>query len=178
MDSKVSKRPTLCHLVTFSDFNIYFQLNVGDSIIYSHFSINYMAVVSPHTLNDSELLLWNKLVQLGANENTASVLICLHHHGAASSKDLQCQCNIRQPDVSTAISELREMNLVHFSSRSESSRGRPAHVYRLRMNLEQSIQPFVNRAKKRANDILSNVESIRALVGKVETTQDQTSMAV
>ena len=132
-----------------------------------------MAVGSPHTLNESELLLWEKLVQLGANENTASVLICLHHHGAASSKDLQCHCNIRQPDVSMAISELREMNLVHFSSRPESSRGRPAHVYRLRMTLEQSIQPFVNRAKRRANEILNDVEAIRTLVGQVEITQDQ-----
>ena len=132
-----------------------------------------MATGSPHTLNESEFLLWEKLVQLGANENTASVLICLHHHGAASSKDLQCHCNIRQPDVSMAISELREMNLVHFSSRSESSRGRPAHVYRLRMTLEQSIQPFVNRAKKRANEILNDVKAIRTLVGQVETTQDQ-----
>ena len=132
-----------------------------------------MAVGSPHTLNESELLLWEKLVQLGANENTASVLICLHHHGAASSKDLQCHCNIRQPDVSMAISELREMNLVHFSSRSEPSRGRPAHVYRLRMTLKQSIQPFVNRAKKRANEILNDVEAIRALVSQVEITQDQ-----
>ena len=132
-----------------------------------------MAVGSPHTLNESEFLLWEKLVQLGANENTASVLICLHHHGAASSKDLQCHCNIRQPDVSMAISELREMNLVHFSSRSESSRGRPAHVYRLRMTLEQSIQPFVNRAKKRANEILNDVEAICTLVGQVEITQDQ-----
>ena len=132
-----------------------------------------MAVGSPHTLNGSELLLWEKLVQLGANENTASVLICLYHHGAASSKDLQCHCNIRQPDVSLAISELRDMNLVHFSSRSESSRGRPAHIYRLRMSLEQSIKPFVNRAKKRANEILNDVESIRELVGQVETTQHQ-----
>ena len=137
-----------------------------------------MAVGSPHTLKESEFLLWEKLVQLGANENTASVLICLHHHGAASSKDLQCHCNIRQPDVSMAISELREMNLVHFSSRSESSRGRPAHVYRLRMTLEQSIQPFVSRAKKRANEILNEVEAIRTLVGQVETTQDQAFTAV
>ena len=136
-----------------------------------------MAVGSPHTLNDYEFSLWEKLVQLGANENTASVLICLHHHGSASSKDLQCHCNIRQPDVSTAISELREMNLVHFSSRSESSRGRPAHVYRLRMSLEQSIQPFVNHAKKRANEILKDVETIRELVGQVETTQNQATAA-
>ena len=127
-----------------------------------------MAPESPLTLSSSEFSLWQKLIQLGANENTASVLICLHHHGAASSKDLQCHCNIRQPDVSLAISELRDMNLVHFSSRTESSRGRPAHIYRLRMSLEQSIQPFVNQARKRAKEILNDVDTIGELVSKVE----------
>jgi len=113
----------------------------------------------------------DKLVELGANENTASVLLCLHHHGALTSKDLQCHCNIRQPDVSMAMSELREMNLVHFSPKSETSRGRPAHIYRLRMSLEQSIQPFVNRARKRAKEILNEVEAINDLVSKLEPNQ-------
>ena len=62
-----------------------------------------------------ELSLRRKLIELGANENTASVLLCLHHHGASTSKDLQNHCHIRQPDVSMAISELRGMNLVHFA---------------------------------------------------------------
>ena len=122
-------------------------------------------------MSSEQRTLRDKLVELGANENTASVLLCLHHHGASTSKDLQCHCNIRQPDVSMAISELREMNLVHFSPKSETSRGRPAHIYRLRMSLEQSIQPFVNRARKRAKEILNEVEAINDLVSKVEPNQ-------
>ena len=123
--------------------------------------------MSTHMSNEQRSLR-NKLIQLGANENTASVLLCLHHHGASTSKDLQCHCNIRQPDVSMAIAELREMNLVHFSPRTEATRGRPAHIYRLRNNLEQSIQPFVNLAKKRAKEILNDVDAIGDLVSKVE----------
>jgi predicted transcriptional regulator len=119
----------------------------------------------------------DKLIQLGANETTASVLLCLHHHGASTSKELQDHCNIRQPDVSMAISELREMNLVHFSPKSEASRGRPAHIYRLRMSLEQSIQPFVNRARKRAKAILSEIDEINKLVAEFEKDQTQASMA-
>ena len=144
------------------------QLNVGDCIIYPHVCINLMASGLEHAMSDEQRSLCQKLIDLGANENTASVLLCLHHHGAATSKDLQCHCNIRQPDVSMAISELREMNLVHYSPRSEPSRGRPAHIYRLRMSLEQSIQPFVNRAKKRAKEILNEVDEIHNLVSKVE----------
>ena len=71
-----------------------------------------------------------------------------------------------------AITELREMNLVHFSPRSEASRGRPAHIYRLRMSLEQSIQPFVNQAKKRAKEILNDVDAIRELVSEIDPQQN------
>ncbi|OUV38521.1 MAG: hypothetical protein CMA18_004775 [Methanobacteriota archaeon] len=125
-----------------------------------------------------ELSLRRKLIELGANENTASVLLCLHHHGASTSKDLQNHCHIRQPDVSMAISELRGMNLVHFAPKSESSRGRPAHIYRLRMSLEQSIQPFVNLAKKRAKEIADDIESVRELVSSLEPKQKNAFTAV
>lgn len=127
--------------------------------------------VSNHMSNELRVLR-NKLIQLGANENTASVLLCLHHHGASTSKNLQFHCNIRQPDVSMAIAELRDMNLVHFSPKTEASRGRPAHIYRLRNNLEQSIQPFVNQARKRAKEILTDLEFINELVSKVEPQQN------
>ena len=125
--------------------------------------------MSAEAKDGTQLSLRQKLIQLGANENTASVLLCLHHHGAASSKDLQNHCRIRQPDVSMAISELREMNLVHFSPKSESSRGRPAHIYRLRMSLEQSIQPFINLAKKRAKQIMDDIEAVQELVTDLES---------
>lgn len=128
-------------------------------------------------MSNQQRSLRDKLIQLGANETTASVLLCLHHHGASTSKELQDHCNIRQPDVSMAISELREMNLVHFSPKSEASRGRPAHIYRLRMSLEQSIQPFVNRARKRAKAILSEIDEINKLVAEFEKDQTQASMA-
>lgn len=64
------------------------------------------------------------------------------------------------------------MNLVHFSPKTEASRGRPAHIYRLRNNLEQSIQPFVNQARKRAKEILTDLEFINELVSKVEPQQN------
>ena len=70
-----------------------------------------------------------------------------------------------------SISELREMNLVHFSPKSESTRGRPAHIYRLRMSLDQSIQPFVNLAKKRAKEILDDIETVKELVIDLESKQ-------
>lgn len=127
-----------------------------------------MQAEGQRSVRENQQSLREKIIQLGANENTASVLLCLHYHGASTSKGIQDYCNIRQPDVSMAITELREMNLVHFSPKNEASRGRPAHVYRLRMNLEQSVQPFVNLAKRRAKEIMDDIEVVNELVSSLD----------
>lgn len=119
-------------------------------------------------LHDS---LCKQLIQLGIQTHTASVLTCLHYHGASTSRDLQTQCNLRQPDVSIAINELREMNLIIHSAINQTNRGRPAHMYRLRYKLEQSLQPFMRIAQVRAQDILCGIDTINQIVGSISDEQ-------
>ena len=119
-------------------------------------------------LHDS---LCKQLIQLGIQTHTASVLTCLHYHGASTSRDLQTQCNLRQPDVSIAINELREMNLIIHSAINQTNRGRPAHMYRLRYKLEQSLQPFMRIAQVRAQDILCGIDTINQIVGFISDEQ-------
>ena len=124
-------------------------------------------------LHDS---LCKQLIQLGIQTHTASVLTCLHYHGASTSRDLQTQCNLRQPDVSIAINELREMNLIIHSPINQSNRGRPAHMYRLRHTLEQSLQPFIRLAQVRAQEILSGIDSIQNIVKSISDEQTSEPM--
>jgi hypothetical protein len=46
------------------------------------------------------------------------------------------------------------------------------------MSLEQSIQPFVNLAKKRAKEIVDDIESVRELVSSLEPKQKNAFTAV
>ena len=119
-------------------------------------------------LHDS---LCEQLIQLGLQTHTASVLTCLHFHGASTSRDLQTQCDLRQPDVSIAINELREMNLIIHSPINQTNRGRPAHMYRLRHNLEQSLQPFIRLAQIRAQKILSGIDAVQKIVTSISNEQ-------
>ena len=119
-------------------------------------------------LHDS---LCKQLIQLGIQTHTARVLTCLHYHGASTSRDLQTKCNLRQPDVSIAINELREMNLIIHSAVHQTNRGRPAHMYRLRYKLEQSLQPFVRIAQVRAQNILCGIDSINQIVTSISDDQ-------
>ena len=119
-------------------------------------------------LHDS---LCKQLIELGIQTHTASVLTCLHFHGASTSRELQTQCDLRQPDVSIAINELREMNLIIHSAINQSNRGRPAHMYRLRHTLEQSLQPFIRIAQVRAQEIISGIDSIQNIVTSISNEQ-------
>ena len=120
--------------------------------------------------------LCQQLVQLGIQPHTARVLTCLHYHGASTSRDLQTKCNLRQPDVSIAINELREMNLILHSAITQTNRGRPAHMYRLRYKLEQSLQPFIRMTQIRAQDILCGIDAINDIVGSISDDQSTEPM--
>jgi len=129
-----------------------------------HITINKPSQILHNTLCE-------QLIQLGIQAHTARVLTCLHYHGASTSRDLQTKCNIRQPDVSIAINELREMNLIIHSAINQTNRGRPAHMYRLRYKLEQSLQPFMRIAQVRAQDILCGIDAIAEIVGSISDEQ-------
>jgi hypothetical protein len=45
------------------------------------------------------------------------------------------------------------------------------------MNLENSLQPFENRARKRAKDLLNQVDEINRLVAQVESKGGRTFTA-
>ena len=134
----------------------------------------------PTTLNRPSKILHNslckQLIELGIQAHTATVLTCLHYHGASTSRDLQTKCHLRQPDVSIAINELREMNLIVHSAINQSNRGRPAHMYRLRHTLEQSLMPFIQIVQVRAKDILCGIDTVKNIVHSISNEQGSESM--
>lgn len=108
------------------------------------------------------------MVQLGIQSHTAKCLICLHLHGPSSSIALQKNCNIRQPDVSVAIAELRRLEVVKSVSSTSSGRGRPSHIYQLTGTLEECIIPFIVEANNKVSTIVSAIATLEELVQKAK----------
>lgn len=104
---------------------------------------------------DSAHELVNLLVNMGVNPHTSRALICLHVHGTSSSPQLQDRCMMRQPDVSIAIRQLKEMGLVNVESITNGTRGRPSHVYSLAHPLRLCLIPFLDIAQERL-EIIQN----------------------
>ena len=110
--------------------------------------------------------LLSTMILLGVQSHTAKCLICLHLHGPSSSIALQKNCNIRQPDVSVAIAELRRLEVVKSDLSASNGRGRPSHIYQLTGTLEECIIPFIEEAKNNISTIVSAITTLEGLAQK------------
>lgn len=112
---------------------------------------------------ESSQQLVSTLIKLGVQSHTARCLVCLHVHGPSTSKMLQQNCNIRQPDVSVAIAELRLFKVVKLDSAAASGRGRPSHIYQLAGTLNECIIPFIEEAQDKITYIVSAIIKLENL---------------
>ena len=99
-------------------------------------------------VNDSKEMV-ELLVSLGADINTANILMCLYVHGPLKSSELQSKCGLRQPDVSISINKLNKLEIIRILSSATKGRGRPSHIYELAVPLNQALIPFRRQAKER-----------------------------
>jgi len=112
--------------------------------------------------------LLSTMIRLGVQSHTAKCLVYLHMHGPSSSITLQKNCNIRQPDVSVAIAELRRLEVVKSDLTASTGRGRPSHIYQLTGTLEECIIPFIEEAKNKISIIVSAITTLEGLAQKDE----------
>ena len=68
------------------------------------------------------------------------------------------------------------MNLIIHSAINQNNRGRPAHMYRLRHTLEQSLMPFIQLAQVRAQDILCGIDTVKQIVVSISNEQGSEPM--
>ena len=103
------------------------------------------------------------LIGLGTPPHVAKVMMCLHVHGAASSKILQERCDIRQPEVSMAIQELRKRSLVEINHSEAKGRGRPSHIYDLSEPVASGIGQFVSETEQRIQALQKGISNLKHL---------------
>ena len=64
-----------------------------------------------NSVKSQAFALTDALVELGVSVGVVRVMICLYLNGETTSKNLQAGCELRQPEISTAIKQL--LSLIH-----------------------------------------------------------------
>ena len=113
--------------------------------------------------NPQGAALAESLIDLGMSPSIVKVLLCLHTHGATTSKILQSRCGLRQPEISTAIKTLNERKMVRIQSKGANGRGRPSHIYELTESLQTCIGQFTMEIEERIEAMQKSISTVHRL---------------
>ena len=103
------------------------------------------------------------LKHLGVHNFAASVLVALSVHGPSDSRRLQTLCQLRQPEVSVAISRLRKHGVIIVDKIAKGVRGRPRHIYSIDSGIDDATRPFKEAATTRLNNLQQQLGRLNEL---------------
>jgi predicted transcriptional regulator len=101
---------------------------------------------------------------LGMPRNLAKTLIYISQCDECRSADVEQGANLRQPEVSVAMQELRKRGWAKKRDLKKKGKGRPVHVYKLTKPLPDILETFEKEKMKQVQDIKVNLESLQELI--------------
>ncbi len=101
---------------------------------------------------------------LGLKRNVARVLVYLSSTDEATSRRIERGTDLRQPEVSIAIRELRELRWVESRESKADSKGRPVKIYRLSHPIQWIMDTIEGQKKQQAKDQLDLIEELRQTI--------------
>jgi len=122
-----------------------------------------MKDLSVKVLDDDDEEFVDILIKQGLKRNTAKVLAYLKGVDTATSKDLEVGSDLRQPEVSIAMRELRAHGWVAETDEKKPGKGRPYKVYSLNIPIGDIILKLSAKKKIEMEEALKNIERLKAL---------------
>ncbi len=105
------------------------------------------------------------LSETGLNKNIAKVVVFLSKAGEAISRDIERAANLRQPEVSLAMKELKEWGWVKERELKKRGKGRPLKSYKLTLDLKDIVAELVEKKGEEIKRIEKDLEELEELVG-------------
>ncbi len=110
-----------------------------------------------------------KLVELlseaGLNKNIARVVVYLSKVGEAVSREIEREANLRQPEVSLAMKELKKMGWIKEREIKKKGKGRPLKSYKLSLDIKDIVKDLVKKKREEIRKLEKDLEDLEKLVG-------------
>ncbi len=103
------------------------------------------------------------LMKVGLKRNVARVLTYLAGVDEATSREIEMGSDLRQPEVSIAMREIRKLDWISERDEKNPGKGRPYRIYRLNKSLPEIISYLEGEKAKESEIILRQIEKLRAL---------------
>jgi len=111
--------------------------------------------------DDKVIQLFN---ELGMPKNLAKTLMYISQFDECKSAEIEKCANLRQPEVSIVMQELQKQGWVTKYDLKKEGKGRPAHIYKLTIDLSDILESISREKTKEIENIKTNLERLRNIL--------------
>ena len=102
--------------------------------------------------------------ELGMPKNLAKTLMYISQVDECRSAEVEQGADLRQPEVSVAMQELRRRGWAKKRDLKKKGKGRPVHIYKLTKALPEILDNFEEEKMKQVETIKSDLTDLQSLV--------------
>lgn len=116
------------------------------------------------TFTDREEKITNLFIGLGLKRNVARVLVYLSSTDEAASRMIERGTDLRQPEVSMAMGQLKSVDWITSRAKKTDGKGRPVKIYRLTKPIAEIMGSIEAEKKKEAKYQLDLIQELRETI--------------
>ena len=116
------------------------------------------------TLDRQELQYVLTLTNLGIKRHVAKAAVYLIKAGYATSREIEIGADLRQPEVSIAMKELKSLGWVSEKEVKKKGKGRPLKGYSVNVNFNQIISWLEHERTRVCEERRTDIERLKDLV--------------
>ena len=105
---------------------------------------------------------------LGMPKNLAKTLLYISQVEECRSADVEQGADLRQPEVSVAMQELRRRGWARKRDIKKKGKGRPVHLYKLTADLPTILKSFEKEKMKEVENIKHDLGQLNNLISSIE----------
>lgn len=103
------------------------------------------------------------MMKVGLKRNVAKVLTYLAGVSEATSREIEIGSDLRQPEVSIAMREIRKLDWIVERDEKNPGKGRPYRIYKLNRSLPEIVKYLESENAKEAERIMKQIEELKSL---------------
>ncbi len=119
---------------------------------------------TPYKLTQQDEKIVNIFTELGMPKNLAKTLTYLSQVVECRSADVEQGANLRQPEVSVAMQELKKKGWIDKRDLKKEGKGRPIYIYKLASPLDNIIGSFEKEKLQEIEAVKRDIAELKILL--------------
>jgi predicted transcriptional regulator len=97
-------------------------------------------------------------------KNLAKTLLCMSQFDECKCADVEQGADLRQPEVSIAMQELRRRGWIKKRDLKKEGKGRPVHIYKTTTDLSEILNVFEQEKLKEVENVKNDISALKNII--------------